>query len=253
MKDFVEHFFLLNNKLKTGENFALTRYSDGEMHLLMNRSLKIGVDWWELNGVRRSGGNYHPVNFKNLDVIEHKFFFDALKESFQYHEKNYFVGLSCRCCVGEENFKWQVDFRGGDDEHLTWSNLLINGNFNRFLSEMLPLFNTKKVVFICNEHMDISKLPFEVVKDFRVGQNCMINNFNISDDIIQWMKENDIKNHLFLFSASSLSEVLIHKLFVTEKENTYIDIGTMLNGYMGIDTNRGYLQGGETLNKICIW
>ena len=81
----------------------------------------------------------------------------------------------------------------------------------------------------------------------------MVNNYNLSDKIIQWIGENDIKNHVFLFSASSLSEVLIHKLFVVEKENTYNDVGTMLNSYMGIDTHRGYLQGGDTLNKICIW
>lgn len=249
-KDFKEHFDLLKNKLENNENFAYTRFSDGEMHILMDRSLKIGDGWYEIDGVRNNG-NYSSVNYKDVDKVKHKYFVDALKESYQYHAKNYFVGLSCRCCVGYENFKWQVDFRGGDDDHLTWSNLLINGNYGRFVTEMLPLF--KNVVVICNENMDISKLPFEVVKDFRVGQNCMINNFHLSDNIIEWVKENDIKDHTFLFSASSLSEVLIHKLFKAEKENTYIDIGTMLNGYLGVDTNRGYLRGGQTLKKKCIW
>ena len=250
MKNFIEHFYLLLDKLKTGENFAFLRFSDGEMHILMNRHTKLNNGWYEIDGVRGSG-NYDSVNFKDVDPVKDKFFVDALKESYRYHAKNYFVGLSCRCCVGDANFNWQVQFRGGDDEHLTWANLLINGNFNRFNTEMLPLFKTKKVVFIGNEHMDISKLPFEVVKDFRVGQNCMINNFNISEDIIKWMVENNIKNHLFLISASSLSEVLIHKLFMVEKENTYIDAGTMLNLYFGRDTNRAYLLGID--NKICIW
>lgn len=252
MKDFKEHFYLLNNKLKNGENFAFLRFSDGEMHLLMNRGLKIGDDWYEIDGVRKLG-NYHPVNNKDLDVVEHKFFYDALKESFKFHAENYFVGISCRCCVGNANCDWQIDFRGGDDEHLTWSNLLINGNYGRFISEMLPNFINKKVVFICNENAKLNNLPFNVVKDFRVGVNCMVNNFDISTDIIQWVEKNKIKDHLFLFSASSLSEVLIHKLFLTEKENTYIDVGTMLNQYLGIDTNRGYLKGGKTLNKICVW
>ena len=135
MKDFKEHFYNLIDKLKSGENFAFTRFSDGEMHLLMNRSLKIGGGWWELDGVRRQG-SYHTTNYKDLDNVEHKYFFDALKDSYQYHAKNYFVGLSCRCCVGEDNFKWQVDFRGGDDEHLTWANLLINGNFKESKEKM---------------------------------------------------------------------------------------------------------------------
>jgi len=250
MKNFIEHFYLLNNKLKNGENFAFLRFSDGEMHLLMDRGLKIGNSWYEIDGVRKSG-NYHPINNKNLDIVNHKFFYDALKNSFKFHCKNYFVGISCRCCVGVENYNWQVVFRGGDDEHLTWSNLLINGNYKKFTNEMLPIFKEKKIVFICNENAKLNSLPFDVVKDFRVGNNCMVNDFNISDEIIQWIKENNIKNYLFLFSASSLSEVLIHKLFIIEKENTYIDVGTMLNLYFGIDIHRGYLIGGN--NKICIW
>lgn len=252
MKDFVEHFYLLLDKLKAGENFAHLRFSDGEMYILLDKHTKLGDGWYEIDGVRKQGF-YDSVNFKDVDPVKDKFFVDALKDAFRYHAKNYFVGLSCRCCVGEKNFKWQVDFRGGDDEYLTWANLLINGNYNRFKAEMLPLFSGKKIVFIGNEKMDILKLPFGVVKDFKVGQNCMINNFNISDEIIQWMKENDIKNHLFLFSASSLSEVLIHKLFMVENENTYIDVGTMLNNYFNIDTTRGYLRGGPTLNRLCIW
>ena len=249
-KNFVEHFYLLLDKVKSGENFSYLRFSDGEMHILMNRSVIVGDSWWSIDGNRRRG-SYDSINYKDVDSVKDKYFFDALKESYQYHDKNYFVGLSCRCCVGGKNFKWMVNFRGGDDEHLTWANLLINANFRRFNTEMLPLFKDKKIVFLGNENMDISKLPFEVIKDFRVGQNCMVNNFNISEDMIQWMKENDIKNHLFLFSASSLSEILIHKLFLFNKENTYIDIGTMFNLYFGIDTNRGYLHGKN--RRICIW
>lgn len=252
MKDFKEHFDLLLDKLKRGENFAYLRYSDGEMHILMDKNVKVVGTWYELNGVRGSG-MYDPTNFKDVDQIKHKYFVDALKDSYTYHDTNYFVGLSCRCCAGQSNFQWMVDFRGGDDDHLTWANLFINGNYDRFLTEMSPLFNDKKVVFIGNETMDTSKLPFDVVKDFRVGSNCMINNYDLSDEIIKWVNENDIKDYLFLFSASSLSEVLIHKLFLNEKENTYLDIGTMFNLHLGFDTNRSYLHGGDTRSKKCIW
>ena len=249
-KDFTEHFNMFLSKLSLGENFAYSRFSDGEMYLLMDRSTTLGEGYYAIDGQKRKG-SYHPINYKNIDHSEHKFFYDALKDAFKYHAKNYFVGLSCRCCVGENNFKWQVDLRGGDDDHLTWSNLLINGNFNRFINEMVPLFSNKKVVFIGNENLDLSKLPFKVEKDFRVGSNCAINDFDLSDKIIKWVKENNIKNHLFLFSAASLSEVLIHKLFMAENENTYIDVGTGLNLYLRVDTSRGYLQGKN--NKMCVW
>lgn len=250
MKTFEGHFNLLKEKLTNGENFAYSRFSDGEMYLLMGRTTKLGNGWYEIDGVRASG-SYDPINYKEVDSKKHQFFYDALRDAFKYKDENYFVGLSCRCCVGQEAFDWQVNFRGGDDEFLTWSNLFINANFDRFTNEIVPLFKDKKVVFICNETLDLSKLPFDVVKDFRVGSNCMINNFDIDKEIINWVRENNIKDHLFLFSASSLSEVLIHKLFMEQKENTYFDVGTGLNLFLGVDTNRGYLKGGS--RKVCIW
>ena len=146
-KDFIEHFYMLSTKLRLGENFAFSRFSDGEMYLLMDRSTTLGKGYYEIDGVRNSG-TYDPINYKNVDSSKHGFFYDALKDSFRYHAENYFVGLSCRCCVGEENFQWQVNLRGGDDEHLTWSNLFINGNFDRFINKMVPMFNDKKIVFI---------------------------------------------------------------------------------------------------------
>jgi len=250
MKTFEGHFNLFLEKLKANENFAYGRFSDGEMYLLMDKTTKLGNGWYEIDGVRNSG-SYDPINYKEVDSSKHHFFYDALKDAFKYKDENYFVGLSCRCCVGQEAFDWQVNLRGGDDEHLTWANLFINGNFNRFTNEIVPLFNDKKIVFIGNETLNLEKLPFKVEKDFRVGNNCMINNFDISDEIIKWVKDNNIKDHVFLFSASSLSEVLIHKLFLEEKENTYFDIGTGLNLFLGVDTNRGYLKHGN--HKICIW
>jgi hypothetical protein len=249
-KNFIEHFNMLLDKLKNGENFAYSRFSDGEMYLLMDKTTKLGNGWYEIDGVRNSG-SYDPINYKEVDSDKHQFFYDALKDAFKYHHENYFVGLSCKCCVGQEAFDWQLKLRGGDDEHLTWANLFINGNFNRFTNEIVPIFKDKKIVFICNETIDLTNLPFEVVKDFRVGSNCMINNFDIDKEIIEWVKTNKIKDHLFLFSASSLSEVLIHKLFMEEKENTYFDVGTGLNLFLGVDTNRGYLKRGNS--KICIW
>ena len=55
------------------------------------------------------------------------------------------------------------------------------------------------------------------------------------------MKE-EIINHVFLFSASSLSEVLIHELYKVNDKNTYIDVGTTLHPYMGLDIARDYLK-----------
>jgi len=85
-------------------------------------------------------------------------------------------------------------------------------------------------------------MGFDIVKDFRVGKNCIVNDHHLIEEISQWISENEVKDHVFLFSASSLSEVLIHNLFKSNQNNTYIDIGTTLHPYMGLDIARDYLK-----------
>ena len=63
------------------------------------------------------------------------------------------------------------------------------------------------------------------------------------DDLIQYTDENNIQNHLFLFSASALSETAIHQLYNHCDKNTYLDIGTCLNHFMNITIDRNYLRG----------
>ena len=50
------------------------------------------------------------------------------------------------------------------------------------------------------------------------------------------------ENHLFLFSAGSLSNLLCHELYSTYPSNTYIDIGSSLNPFMGFPLDRRYLR-----------
>jgi hypothetical protein len=123
---------------------------------------------------------------------------------------------------------------------------------------MLTLFYSKDCVFIGHENADLSKLPF-FVKDFRVGYNAMINDYDKIDEIRKWIKENNIQNHVFLFSASTFTNLAVYELFRDCPNNSYIDIGTCLTPMMNMPTDRDYLQrfwgyvGGGDLNKICVW
>jgi len=47
---------------------------------------------------------------------------------------------------------------------------------------------------------------------------------------------------VFLFSASSLSEVLIYELYKEFENNTYIDIGTTLHKHLNMELSRDYLK-----------
>ncbi len=261
MKTFDGDFDKLKSKLESRENFGFARFSDGELYVMGNVRLEIAIDHYQI-GEGIGGGFYGKEETKNFIPGQHEFFRQRLIDSFRFKKPNYYKGISCRCCVGQSGFDFQLNLHGGDDESLTWSNLFINGNYRRYMEEVYPIFRTKKIVMIVNETANLDKLGFDIVKDFRVGSNCFINNYSLIEEIKDWIKKNDIKNHLFLISAASLSNLLVHQLFSEFDENTYMDIGSSLNPIMDMQGWRGsrtYLleywenTGDSILKQKCIW
>lgn len=257
MKNFEDDFFKLMRLLKAREPFAFNRFSDGELYILQDKELILDAQQVKV-GEKVTEGLYKEEDFKRFNPSEHCFYRDRLVDSFRFRKKNYFKGLSCRCCVGAENFQWQLDFHGEYDEHLTWANLLVNGNYGKFIREMYPLFNNYRTVFVCNDKADLYTLPF-LVKDFRVGYNAMINDYRLIAEMKKWIDENNIEGHLFLFSASSFSKMAIHQLYEHSDRNSYIDVGTTLNPFMHMRLDRSYLKSfwlgakSEDIGKICVW
>jgi hypothetical protein len=257
MKLFREHFVKLVDKLRNGEHFAFARYSDGELYILQNVELKLDQGVIQI-GNKVQGGVYQSPDFKHFNPKEHAFYQQKLVEAFQHRQLNYYKGISCSCCVGKDNFDWQVNLHGGDDESLTWANLWVNGNYPLFISVVLPIFYSKKCVFVGNDKADISTFPF-FVKDFRVGYNAMINDYDKIETIKTWIREHNIQDHVFLFSASTFSNLAIYELFKEFPNNSYIDIGTCLAPMMKMPVERGYLKAfwnyspNEDIKKLCIW
>jgi len=257
MKNFEDDFYKLLKLLKIREPFAFNRFSDGELYILQNKELILDAAQVKV-GQNVTEGIYHAEDFKRFHPKEHSFHRERLVDAFRFRKINYFNGLSCRCCVGDENFQWQLDFHDEYDENFTWANLLVNGNYAKFIHEMYPVFNEYKTVFVCNENADLSVLPF-LVKDFRVGYNAMVQDYGLIEEIKSWINENNIEGHLFLFSASSFSKMAIHQLYEFCDRNTYIDVGTTLNPFMNMRIDRTYLKSfwlgekGSDISKICIW
>lgn len=257
MKDFKGHIQLFTEKLTNREPFAFARYSDGELFILQNKELKLDSGIIKV-GSSVNQGFYRPQDFKHFDPVEHQDFRNKLLEAFTYKQENYFKGISCRCCVGDDAFNEQINIHGGDSEYLTWANLFVNSNYPVFIKSVLPLLQTYDTVMICHQDANLSKLEF-VVKDFRVGYNAMINDYHKIQDIKNWIDQENITEKLFLFSASTFSNLAIYELFKYNNKNTYLDIGTCLSPFMDMPTERSYLQEywfgryGNDLNKTCIW
>lgn len=238
--DYSKDFDKLKTKLIKGENFAFLRFSDGEGFILYNQYLELSDSGYNLDG-SRGYAYYGKEEHKLFDPDKHSFYRDRLIESLEYVSDNYYKGLPMKdaCPAFSGIFDEIVENAGGDGEYLTFANLWNNANYPRFIEEIVPIFSDKKVVMIVNECADIEKLPFPVVKDFRVGSNCFIDNYDIIDDIKTYVTDNDIKDHVFLVSATSLSNVIIHQLYEINNQNTYIDIGSTLNPMMNMTGWKG--------------
>lgn len=240
---FKTDFFKLLNKLKKKENFSFVRYSDGEVLVMQNKKLVLADDHVQAGEVRHGFG-YSSQDHKEFIPEKHGFVKDKLLESYKYKEENYFVGGICKnCdCPSREFVDWMHSEYGELDENYTYANLMVNSNYPLFVCYFVPELRHRKNVIICNEEADLSGLPFKVEKDFRVGKNCIVNDHNLIDDIREYISSNNIKDYVFLFSASSLSEILIHQLHEFNKDNTYVDVGTTLHTYLKLDPARDYLR-----------
>jgi len=265
-KNFYNSFYNLMYKLESGENFAFTRYSDGELDIMQNYYVKLSTDTVQRGEEKLNVHPYPEEDHKEFDPEKHQESRNLLLEAYRHRQKNYYKGIPCPCCVPEQRVKEMIDLHGkGDEEHLIWANQLVNANYPRFIREMVPRLCQKKIILVGNDKIqwppanpEIKKMfPFEVKETFRVGYNCFANDLDKVEEISEYIEKHDIKDHVFLFSAASLSEILIYKLFSRYPNNTYIDIGTTLHPILGLTVARDYLKAFWTgtahpdMNKVC--
>lgn len=261
--------------IKDKKNFAFLRFSDGELFILQNKKVVLSNNQFQ-TGNKVGAGTYTQEEQKEFLPEKHQHFRQLLLDSFLYDNSNFYKGISCRCCVGRDNFIWQLRTIYNNKEkvqkaalaeysNLTWSNLFLNSNYRYYIENIVPLFSQFDVYLIANEMADITELPFynNIKQDFRVGSNCIINNLDLAEQLPLYIQDNNINNSLFLFSASSLSNIVTHECYKVNKNNIYLDIGTTLNPYMkgmeGWKYSRDYLTNywhGSANNigeRVCVW
>ena len=187
-----------------------------------------------------------PEEQKSFIPSENKVQHEKLTEAFKFKKHNYIKGIPGQNSLdGGESWKFCTELYGKDNwEDLSFCNVMINGNYSRFIKEMLPIFCEKDIVLVANKNSKLDKLPFEVKKFFPIGSNCMVNDFDLPQKISKWIKDNNISNHLFLFSAASLSNFLCYDLFKEHDNNQYMDIGSSLGPMLQLEgwkSSRTYL------------
>lgn len=221
---FKEHFAYFKNKILSNENFVFARYADGERMILNNQSILQGTQAFNVDKWR----------YENNTV-----FSKDLLATCHHRESNYYYAVSCKCCdpQGAEFYKKLLN-----DHNLTFSNLFINANYNSFIEFVDKL--DREVILIANKSCKTAKYPFKT-----------INTLPIENDCVNWYEKNKTaillgleavakkyNNKLFFISAGPLSEILIHHLYITNPNNSYVDVGSSLDIYTHGKITRPYQQ-----------
>ena len=266
-KTFEGEFGKIFDLLRSNQSFSFSRFSDGERTVLANKRLVIEENYFiqaDVFGNRKMHAPrpYLEEERKDFDPSIHNFYHKKLMEAYKFKKENYLKGI---CGRNETEygpcFEQMIELHGGDSPLLTFSNVLQNNNYSRFVSKMIPEFCNHEVILVANKNSKYENLPFEVKKFYPIGRNCMINDYHLVEEISSYIETNNITNHLFLFAAT-LSNFLCFELYKKYDSNKYMDIGSTLGPLLGLEgwkNSRGYLtsywlnSGSPYANQVDIW
>jgi hypothetical protein len=239
-RDFNKELLFFLEKIKNNEHFSLSRWGDGELMILEKKFI-------DLRNTKNGEFRYDP------NLIQYSKMWNKLMESYTHSFENYFIGIACACCVGQEKFEYMKKLSRQKEENLTWANIFVNSNYNTFIKLYSKEFENHNIIMVVNEKGDTNKLPFKVSKTYTVGTDAWFENYNLVDIIKKDILNNKINNTIFLFAAGPFANILTYELWDYDQSNTYIDIGSVYDVQLGMKATRGYLMGAPTLQKKCIW
>jgi hypothetical protein len=240
MKTFKGDFDLFVNKIRNDEHFALSRWGDGELMILENKAIDL---------TKKGDGEFKHDPTSTAHVIMR----ESLLNSYKYKHKDYYIGIACQCCVGKEKFEYMKNLSGQLENNLTWANIFVNSNYKYFLSDLLPILKSKKIILVANAKSKLDGLPFKVEQFYPIGTDAWIGNSTLIQKLMMDISEFNMNDYVYIFAAGPFANVLTYELWKNNKNNTYLDIGSTLDKMLGLTVTRGYLQGAPTLNKTCIW
>ena len=84
MKEFKSDFNILLERINKGKPFAFSKYADGEYGIMKGISI----------GNKEFQHNPSDIEAQN-----------RLLDSFKYKHKDYYVGIGCPCCMGDDSFE----------------------------------------------------------------------------------------------------------------------------------------------------
>ena len=213
--------------------FTFVRFSDGEIEILRNRKLVIAGGVTEFRG-KRFSNQFPEFDQKRFDPRSAQDVRVDLLASAIFSERSYFKGVPTQHnnAIGDREFMLRLN--GGFTPQMTFSDLFLNSNFLRARGSFFPF-----LVASFDDLLVVGNWRCELKGYLEKGQLIQIpddffSSYQQTLDSVQAVLKNAPESALILSSASSLSNVLGHRIRIARPDLTFLDIGTVLNDLMGL-------------------
>lgn len=213
-KNYRKDIEILKLTLENNENITFSKFCDGELSILINKETNNNEFFFD------------PHDPSDIDQRL------LLLESFKYKNPRYFVGITCVSIFGLDTHRYMKSICKQPECNLTWADLFVNSNYTYYVENIIPIFQKRNIILVCNENGKIENLPFKPKFVFKVGDSALKYNLNIIDDIKRLIIDNALTNYIFLFCCGPLGNVLSHQLTLFNENNSYLDVGSTLNPYL---------------------
>lgn len=234
-KDLIKIKNLINNQTQ----FVYIRFSDGEMEIIRNQFFQIDNEIITFRN-NKSKHNYPLYDRKRFDPKVDQLLRSDLLSSAIYRAEHYFKGVpsSHNGAISDRNLMMRLN--GGFSASLTFSDLFLNGNFNYYRKEIVPLFNKYETVVVIGNFRMKPNLYMKNWRHITIPDNVFDSYSEIKKITLDAVLELP-KGSLVLSSASSLSNIVGYELIKYRNDITFIDIGTSMHDLMGLEVGiRGY-------------
>ncbi len=235
MDKFFNDFNYFWDMIEKGENFTFSRYADGEVMLMSGKQVNTLTQAYRVDNWSAPSG-ITKVGKELLDSLNHT-------------EKNYFYGISSKTDNINDYFYLKKNIKQ-KEENISFVNLWINANYKKSIEKYKTL--NRPVTLICNYNAEKDNFPFNVNTIIPFPDNCIeyweTNSDSFVDTLINQVGEK--QNELFFISCGPVSEIIIHKLYSHNPNNTYIDVGSSIDEFVHGQKTRPYMNDGTIYSKM---
>jgi hypothetical protein len=238
-KNFIAEFEKFKGKILSRENFAFSRYADGEYSIMNGFSVGKDTQAYSVDGWSCDGKNY------KLSKV--------LIDSIRHSEENYYYGIVSPC-QNHILYNYFYNLIDNKEDNITFSDLWINYNYKKF-KHFLYNEISEPVVLFASEKFVSDRCPFAICDYFPIPSDC-VNYYELNEDKLLNSLNYFSKytNTLFLICAGPLSEAIIHNLYINNPNNRYIDAGSAIDEIIHGEKTRPYmLEESFYSNEIVEW